>query len=787
MTNTRFYRGASLLAAGVLCLAVLAAALFETALAAPEEADAAQPSAASQAFAGSSSCRECHESFYRLWAPSNHGLAMQPFTPAFARQNLTPHDTPIEVDGTRYRAVLEADGGSVLEQRAGEEKKYRIAHVLGGKNVFYFLTLLEGGRLQTLPLAYDVHDKRWYDMAGSAVRHFQDIEDEALDWRERPYTFNASCFGCHVSQLSTNYDFDSDSYNTEWAEPGINCETCHGSAVEHVRNFRAAKPGETPKELGLISTRDFSADQMNSLCAPCHAKMHPLSTDFKPGDLFFDHYDMRTLEDPDFYPDGRDLGENYTYTSWRMSPCVKAGELDCLHCHTSSGRYRFALEGANNACMPCHRQHVEAPEWHTHHEANTEGSQCISCHMPLSRFAAMNRSDHSMRPPMPAATLEFGSPNACNMCHEDQDAAWADKWVREWHERDYQAPALHEGALVAAARKQDWSKLPAMLKYIADNSHDEVTATSLIRMLGASPDDAKWPVLKNAMKDPSPLVRASAADALTGHWTPDTVSALIDRTKDKFRLVRIRAAGALAGIPKYALAEDQRERYEAALAELKQSYSTRRDDPYSHYNLGNLHMSLGDTMSAIGSFEDALHVQPENVMALVNASIAYNQAGQNDRAEASLRKALEFQPKSDAALLNLALLLGELGRMPEAEQAFRDTLEAEPKSAVAAYNLGVMLMGDRPAEALHWCSLAHTLDPNDPKRAYTYAFCLYKMEDPGKAAEVLQAMVDARSVYLDAYTLLQNIYAEQGDFEAAAAVHQQAQQVRAMARQGRAL
>ncbi len=70
--------------------------------------------------------------------------------------------------------------------------------------------------------------------------------------------------------------------------------------------------------------------------------MSPLGTPFTPGDGFFDHFDLLTLEHADFYPDGRDLGENYTYTSWRMSRCVQSGGLDCRHCHTSSGRYNFS-------------------------------------------------------------------------------------------------------------------------------------------------------------------------------------------------------------------------------------------------------------------------------------------------------------------------------------------------------------------------------------------------------------------------------------------------------------
>ena len=66
--------------------------------------------------------------------------------------------------------------------------------------------------------------------------------------------------------------------------------------------------------------------------------MSPVTATFARGDRFFDHFDMATLEDPDFYPDGRDLGGDYTYTSWMMSPCAKAGTLHCVTCHTSVGR-----------------------------------------------------------------------------------------------------------------------------------------------------------------------------------------------------------------------------------------------------------------------------------------------------------------------------------------------------------------------------------------------------------------------------------------------------------------
>ena len=126
-----------------------------------------------------------------------------------------------------------------------------------------------------------------------------------------------------------------------------------------------------------------------------------------------------------------------------MSPCVKSGKLDCLHCHTSSGRYKFkAEEKVNDACLPCHQDKVTNSTAHTHHKPGTPGNKCISCHMPMTEFARMRRSDHSMLPPTPATTIAFKSPNACNNCHSDKSPQWADERVREWRERDYQEPGF---------------------------------------------------------------------------------------------------------------------------------------------------------------------------------------------------------------------------------------------------------------------------------------------------------------------------------------------------------
>jgi len=732
----------------------------------PCGADEVGPAAVNGAdYVGSVSCRRCHERFYELWASSHHGLAMQPYTTEFARANLTAQTEAIRIGAYEYRAIIDEKNGCVREKGPKGPKHYPIVHVLGGKNVYYFLTPMQGGRLQTLPVAYDVRTSEWFDTAASGVRHFPGTEtDEPVHWTDPMYTFNTACYGCHVSQLTSNYDLGSDTYHTTWAEPGINCEACHNSGAEHVRVCEATPEGQEPNDLKIIVTRTFSADQINSMCNACHAKLSPITDSFEPGQRFFDHFDLITLDHSDFYPDGRDLGENYTMTTWQMSPCGKSGKLDCAHCHTSSGRYRFKnVEQPNGACLPCHRQRVENVAAHSHHEADGTGSRCIACHMPMTEFARMTRSDHSMRPPTPAATLKFKSPNACNICHDDQDPNWADEYVRQWHEQDYQKPVLERASLVDAARRGDWSRLDAILTYIGSKDRDEVFAASLLRLLAGCESEKKWPAVVKALEeDRSPLVRAAAAQTLHGYLTAETFPALLAATADEYRLVRVRAAAALAAIPLEQLREEHQRPIRRATVELMESLTASPDDYTSHFNLGNVHMQRQDHAKALASYETAIKLRPDFVPPYVNAAFAYNARGQNDKAETSFRKALTLDPNNAVVHLNLGMLLGELKRPREAEGAFRDALKADPNAAAAAYNLGVLLSASKPKECLDWCRKAYELRPDEGRYGYTYAFFLKQNGQVEQAIRVLRKMVNAATAYPNAYLLLGELLEQQG-------------------------
>ena len=737
-------------------------------------------------YSGSESCIQCHERFYKLWSPSHHGKAMQPINAEFIRTESVPPSEEFQLEGKIYNVTYKDSSMIMYEKFDGNEKKYDVVWALGGKNVFYFLTPLEKGKLQTIPLAFDVRKGIWYNNPESAVRHFPEgMPDEALPWKDRMYTFNTSCYGCHVSQLNTNFNLTSDSYETTWKEPGINCETCHGPSGEHVKIFQNAKEGEKIEDVGLIVTKTFTPAQHNASCAPCHAKMQPITPSFMPGDRYFDNYDLTTYENADFYPDGRDLGENYTYTGWMMNPCKASSGLHCVICHTSSGRNRFK-DNPNEACAKCHKENAENVVAHSGHKAGSEGAICVNCHMPKTEFGRMVRSDHSFRPPMPEATIKFESPNACNICHKDKSPEWANKIVKQRKHPNYQEQTLKWAQLIKEARANEWKNVDKMLQIIEENKLNEVVLTTFIRLLANYNGENKWKTLIGASKNKSPLVRSAAAASLTGNYSEDSRKALLNFSTDEYRLVRISAANSLAGFAPEQFSETEAQLVAKVTNEYMNSLVTRPDDWSSHYNLGIFHQNHGDAMKALESYEVAARLYPEALMPLINSSVLYSYIGNTEKAEENLKKAVEVDPDNEAANLNLGLLLAEHGKMDEAEKALKIALLANPKQAVAAYNLSVIVASRNVEESVEYAKIAAEAMPDEPKYAYTLAYYQLENNQKAMASKTLKKLITDHPEFLNAVSLLADIYMQDGQKQNAIDLYQKTLKVEGISEQDKA-
>lgn len=742
-------------------------------------------------FSGSESCRECHEKFYQLWEPSYHGQAMMPIDAAFVAKHQLPNSEPIEVEGHMFEVEFK-DSTMTLIEKDGDKlvESYEVKWAMGGHNVYCFLTPLDKGKLQTVPLAYDANGKTWFNYPESAVRHFMEgvEEDEALPWKDAMYTFNTGCYSCHISQLSTNFDLNTETYQTTWREAGINCETCHGPSGDHVKIFQNLKEGEEPPEdIGLIVTSTFTQEQNNDACAPCHAKMSPITPSYMPGDKYFDNYNLTTLEDRDFYPDGRSLGENYTMTGWKMNKCVQESELHCVTCHTSSGRDRNA-DNPDQACLTCHNNRTQDLVAHTGHKPE-DGLTCLSCHAPKREFVGrFLRSDHSFRPPMPEATIKFGSPNACNQCHTDKSPEWANAIVKQRPNGDYQEETLKWAQLIKEARDNDWTNSDKMFAYIKSGQPNEIVTTSFIRLLGTCNLDSKWDVLLEALNSESELVRSAAAVGLSGNTTETVKTALLKACQDEIRLVRIQAANSILLFESTQFTPEQQTIIDKAEAEYVASMTSRADNWSNHYNLGIYHQNKGDAQTALNSYETAARLYPESIMPLINSSVLYSYVGNQEKAEENLKKVIEFDPDNEAANLNLGLLLAEQGRLEEAEVALKAALQHDASNnPVAAKNLSVILgqKGDL-AGAVKYASIAAKARPEDPNYGYTLAY--YQVENGQKteAIKTLNEVIKAHPQFLSATSFLADMYLRDGNKNMALQLYKNALKVEGISAQDKA-
>ena len=112
------------LAAGLL-LMVLAgcdrqpAKLQATVVARSAEAGPTPPLPASPSdkkqFVGSKTCYDCHTKFYELWSTSRHGLAMQPYSAAFAKKELKPQAVDVVIGKQSFRAEIGEHQGWVRQ------------------------------------------------------------------------------------------------------------------------------------------------------------------------------------------------------------------------------------------------------------------------------------------------------------------------------------------------------------------------------------------------------------------------------------------------------------------------------------------------------------------------------------------------------------------------------------------------------------------------------------------------------------------------------------------------
>jgi tetratricopeptide (TPR) repeat protein len=314
------------------------------------------------------------------------------------------------------------------------------------------------------------------------------------------------------------------------------------------------------------------------------------------------------------------------------------------------------------------------------------------------------RRDHSFRVPRPDLSPATGAPNACNDCHRDRSADWAAK-VIALHFGTTRRQTPHYGQALAAGRAGAADAPDQLRAVLAEASAPAIARATALSLL--APDlAADDPALRKALKDPDPLVRRAAAEALESLAPGPRLDLGGPLLQDPVRTVRLAAFGSFMGVPPEQVLAEERPALQAAAAEYRAAQQQNADRAEGQLNLGLLESSLGNAAAA----------------------------------EQAYRAALSREPGFVPAYVNLADLLARTGREGEADELLRQALELEPDNAGAYHALGLSLVRQQKlAAAVPELARARELQPGNARFAYVYAVALHETGRRRQALEVLEA------------------------------------------------
>lgn len=728
----RAFRAALASSSASIVIALLLACREEPADA-PPRSGAQVPPARAAAYVGSARCASCHPREHAAWSGSDHAHAMQPATREHVRGDFA--DAAFHAAGVTTR-FAERDGKFYVatDDASGSTREFELAYAFGRDPLQQYLIAFPRGILQALGIAWDTRSserggERWYHLYAAAPPPAGD----PLHWTGREQRWNHQCAECHATDLAKRYDRANDAYDTRWAELGVGCEACHGAGSEHVawsegdeaarardprRGFARRLAGPRGAWVMRDEARGIAEwqgeardDEELERCARCHARRGPLVEHSQPEERFLDAYRPALLEAGLYHADGQILDEVFEWGSFVQSKMHAQG-VRCSDCHDS---HSSGLKAPGNAvCSQCHLPaRFDTPQHHGH-AAGTPGSACVDCHMPLRTYMGVDgRRDHSFRVPRPDLTLELGTPNACASCHAERGAAWATEAIRSWRAEPSAARA-HYARAIDAGRRGALDAEPRLLALAGDRGSPAIARATAWRLLPGLATQRSASALDEALRDPEPLVRSAALEALAELGAAAPPPAAVAALDDPLRVVRIAAARALAGFDRSALSGAERERYASAFREAREAELALAERPESWINLGNLELRAGNAGEAERCFERALALDARHVPAWVNLADLQRLRGDERAARRSLERALALAPDDADVAHALGLSLTRAGERERARSELRRAHELAPTNARYAYVHAIALHdAGASEEAQRVLERAHRARPAD--------------------------------------------------------------------------
>jgi predicted CXXCH cytochrome family protein len=691
-------------------------------------------------FVGKETCAKCHESEFNAWRGSDHDKAMAHANDStvlgkFQGDSLISAGITSRFFRKNEKFIVQTEG------KDGIIADFEVKFTFGVNPLQQYLVEFPGGRLQCLPLAWDIRKKQWFHL-------HQDEKispDDWLHWTKDGQNWNGMCSDCHSTGLQRNFQPKDGSFKTTWKEINVSCEACHGPGAEHVKQ---ASSGQISKWIsgygkknnyGLINHFPDSMTRMGGIaqflngndktklsktntpeieaCAPCHARRSALKPEYGFQKNFMNEYVPELLRENVYHADGQIQDENFEYGSFLQSKMFQKG-VGCSDCHNP---HTLKVKGVDNAlCTRCHEAARFDAITHHQHQSGSKGSLCVNCHMPTTTYMVIDaRRDHSLRIPRPDLSQTYGTPNACNNCHSDKPASWAADWVIKWH-----GPHRKQNfADLLALGRSGKPGAEASLKSLAeDNSHPAIARATAISLLVNYLNEATRNTILKGSKDPEPLIRHAAAVAIEDLAEVDRISGLSSLLQDSILAIRIAAAHALTSISPL-LPDSIRSAYNNAAVEGRRFLAASAYFPSGRFNLGQLFEKKGINDSAVLEYQAALALDIRFIPARINLAQLLDRMGKKSEASYQFKESIRLNPEFGDAHYFLGLLLAAEGKLDSSAYHLEMAIQKSPTNSRIPYNLALVLqkLGQLP-KAIKTIQAALAWIGEDPDYLYTLAW-----------------------------------------------------------------
>lgn len=678
-------------------LTVMAFVLYQSCTNPKEEAVAESKAIKPSAYVGSDACQSCHAEAFNKWEDSHHFHAMEIPTAESVLGDF--NNTTYEADGLKNEFYIDGEDYMVAVENNGARDTFKVKYTFGFEPLQNYLVETENGKIQTLRATWDTKNGKWYNQYAGEVFDKNDwfyFTNQSANW-------NGMCASCHSTDVSKNYDLGSDSYHTTFTEITVGCESCHGKGSRHIEMVNQSEYSADNSGFGAVNVGNYSFE---NTCGACHSRRSQYYENVQPGADYHDAYNIAWLSDRNYEVDGQIEDEDYVLGSF-LSSKMHQNDVICTDCHDAHST-KLKLEG-NSLCLQCHDQTYNDKKHHFH-EMNTNGADCVSCHMTGKDYMGNDfRRDHSFRIPRPDQSVNYGTPNACIGCHTDKPNEWAAEQIETWYGPE-RAPHFSDQLL------SGWidGNLTDLVSLANDDSAAAIVRGTAIFYLSQTSLDLVYNNIKKWTKSEEELVRKAAQQAIHDFPLEQRLTFAIPALGDKNRGVRIEAVVNLIDaedqIPQaYALSYDQ------AMADYKAYMNYSSDFLEGQTQMAQYHYKKGNFNAAITSFRRALKIDSLRAEPRLNLAITYNILGENEKCLEQLNLLESIEPGPQMYYMR-GLLLAEMQNYPKAVSDLEKAIKLNPNNPTFYYNLVLIYkeMGDEKRAKL-WLDAGITACPDDQR------------------------------------------------------------------------